>query len=243
MNTILRHRAGTSLTYNLLETLGQAIVMGEFDASGFPTESELCHTYGASRTVAREAVKMLTAKGLLSSRPRQGTRVEPIAHWNLLDPDVSRWITHRPFSHLIYRDLTEVRLAIEPVAARLAARRATPSDIKTIRQALNVMREEGDHHDRALLADIDFHVAILKASGNPFVINLKEVIHTSLTISISLTKRVSGHAASIPAHEAVIAAIEAGDEDAAEAAMRAIILEALELIVALEPGLEASASV
>lgn len=243
MNLILRPRAGTSLTYHLLETLGQSIVMGEFDTQGFPTESELCLTFGASRTVAREAVKMLTAKGLLSSRPRQGTRVEPIVSWNLLDPDVSRWMTHRPFSNRIYRDLTEVRLAIEPVAARLAATRATPADIKAMRQALSVMRDEASHHDLALLADIDFHVAILKASDNPFVVKLKALVHTALTISIGMTNRVSGHSACVPAHEAVVLAIEARDPDAAEAAMRGIIVDALALVETLEPGLEGGSAV
>ncbi|MBW8882899.1 MAG: FadR family transcriptional regulator, partial [Asticcacaulis sp.] len=185
----MRHIHGVSLTYSLLETIGQAIVVGEFEESGFPTEAELCVMYGASRTVAREAVKMLSAKGLLSSRPRQGTRVEPVANWNLLDPDVTRWMTERPYSNKIYRDLTEVRMAIEPMAAALAARRATKADIKAIRAGLNGMRDEADHHDLALQADIEFHVAILKASGNPFLIQLRELVHTALTISIGLTNR------------------------------------------------------
>ncbi len=226
----MRHTPGISLTYSLLETLGQAIVIGEFEESGFPTEAELCTQYQASRTVAREAVKMLAAKGLLSSRPRQGTRVEAVSNWNLLDPDISRWMMERPFSNKIYRDLTEVRLAIEPTAAHLAAIRATRADIKAIRAGLNGMRDEADHHDLALLADIDFHVAILKASGNPFLIQLKELIHTALTISIGLTNRIAGHTASIADHEAVLIAIENGQAEAAEAAMRHILAESLMVI-------------
>ncbi|EGF93617.1 galactonate operon transcriptional repressor [Asticcacaulis biprosthecium C19] len=221
---------GVSLTYGLLETLGQSIVVGEFEASGFPTEAELCIRFGASRTVAREAVKMLTAKGLLSSRPRQGTRVEAVSNWNLLDPDVTRWMTERPYTNKIYRELTEVRLAIEPVAAALAAKRATKADLKAMRAAFNAMRDEASHHDLALLADIDFHVAILKASGNPFIIQLKELIHTALTISIGLTNRIAGHTASLPAHEAVLIAIENGQHDVAEKAMRAIIAESIDMI-------------
>jgi len=182
----MRHMQGISLTYGLLETLGQSIVIGEFEATGFPTEAELCIRYGASRTVAREAVKMLSAKGLLSSRPRQGTRVEAVSNWNLLDPDVTRWMMERPYSNKIYRELTEVRLAIEPIAAHLAAKRASKVDVKAMRTAFNAMRDEAQHHDLALIADIDFHVAILKASGNPFIIQLKELIHTALTISIGL---------------------------------------------------------
>ncbi|WP_040309118.1 FadR/GntR family transcriptional regulator [Asticcacaulis biprosthecium] len=226
----MRHMQGVSLTYGLLETLGQSIVVGEFEASGFPTEAELCIRFGASRTVAREAVKMLTAKGLLSSRPRQGTRVEAVSNWNLLDPDVTRWMTERPYTNKIYRELTEVRLAIEPVAAALAAKRATKADLKAMRAAFNAMRDEASHHDLALLADIDFHVAILKASGNPFIIQLKELIHTALTISIGLTNRIAGHTASLPAHEAVLIAIENGQHDVAEKAMRAIIAESIDMI-------------
>jgi len=231
----MRHVPGVSLTYTLLETLGQAIVVGEFEAGGFPTEADLCMRYDASRTVAREAVKMLTAKGLVSSRPRQGTKVEPVSNWNLLDPDVTRWMTERPYSHKIYRDLSEVRLAIEPIAASLAARRATKADIKAMRAGLNGMRDDADHHDLALLADIDFHVAILKASGNPFIIQLKELIHTALTISIGLTNRIAGHTASIPSHEAVLVAIENGQPEEAEKAMRAIIAESLALVETVQP--------
>lgn len=230
----MRRTHGMSLTFGLLETLGQSIVAGEFDNSPFPTEAELAVKYSASRTVAREAVKMLAAKGLLTSRPRQGTRVEPVAHWNLLDPDVTRWMMERPFSSKVYRDYTEVRLAIEPIAASLAAKRASQADLRTIRSALQTMEDQAPHHDLALLADIDFHVAILKASGNPFLIQLKELIHTALTISIGLTNRIAGHTADIGDHAAVLMAIERGDSEAAENAMRHLISEALEFIDSME---------
>jgi len=224
---------GVSLTYGLLETLGQAIVAGDYDARAFPTEGEVAVRYGASRTVAREAVKMLAAKGLLTSRPRQGTRVQPVANWNLLDPDVTRWMTERPFSSGIYRDYTEVRLAIEPVAARLAARRAAPEDLAAIGTALQTMADEAGDHARALLADIDFHVAILKAAGNPFLLQMRELIQTALTISIGLTNRISGHTANIEDHAEVLRAIENGDAEGAEGAMKRILIESLELIEAM----------
>ena len=85
-----------NLTRRVVEALGQAIVTGTWDAAGaFPIEAELCARFGVSRSVVREAVKMLTAKGLLSARPRRGTVVEPEPHWNLLDPDVLRWLLER----------------------------------------------------------------------------------------------------------------------------------------------------
>jgi len=232
----MRTQHGVSLTYGLLETLGQSIVSGYYDGRGFPTEAELCAAFGASRTVAREAVKMLTAKGLVSARPRQGTRVEPVAHWNLLDPDVTRWLMERPFSNTIYREFTEVRLAIEPVAASLAAQRAERKDIRAIRDGLNGMRDHAGDHEQALAADIEFHVAILRASGNPFFWQLRELINTALRISIGITNRISGHTASIPAHETVLIAIENADADGAMQAMRAILLESLALIETYDPA-------
>jgi len=231
----MRTPHGVSLTYGLLENLGQSIVSGAYDDKGFPTEAELCTQFTASRTVAREAVKMLTAKGLLSARPRQGTKVEPVSRWNLLDPDVTRWLMERPFSNTIYREFTEVRLAIEPVAAALAAARADRKAIQAIRDGLNGMRDHASEHEQALLADIEFHVAILRASGNPFFWQLRELINTALRISISITNKVAGHTASIPAHEAVLLAIEAGDAEGAQQAMQAILRESLDLIGTYQP--------
>ncbi|MEI9905008.1 MAG: GntR family transcriptional regulator [Asticcacaulis sp.] len=134
---MLRHGQGVSLTYNLLETLGQAIVIGNYEKAGFPTEAELCIRHGASRTVAREAVKMLTAKGLLSSRPRQGTRVEDVANWNLARPG-------RPAlddrAALFQQDLPRPDRGPPGHRGRppppLAARRATKADIRAIRHRI-----------------------------------------------------------------------------------------------------------
>jgi DNA-binding FadR family transcriptional regulator len=114
---VIRTQPGLSLTYGLVESLGQAIVTGEYVEVGFPTEGELSKQFGASRTVTREAVKMLTAKGLLSARPRHGTVVEPENEWNLLDPDVLRWMLERKFSLRLLAEFTEMRLGIEPAAA------------------------------------------------------------------------------------------------------------------------------
>src|SRR3954468_10298071 len=83
---------GRNLTYGLLDVLGRAIVIGNYEKRGFPTEAELATQHGVSRSVTREAVKMLTAKGLLSARPKQGTTVQPSSAWNLFDTDVLRWL-------------------------------------------------------------------------------------------------------------------------------------------------------
>jgi DNA-binding FadR family transcriptional regulator len=221
---------GVSLAYGLLTTLGQSIVTGEFERTGFPTEAELCVRYKASRTVLREAVKMLSAKGLLSSRQRQGTRVEPVENWNLLDPDVLKWLMQRPFSTTIYLEFMQMRLAIEPAASALAAQVQDRPAIVAIRDGLNGMIMHAADPEKGLLADIDFHVAILKASGNPFFWRLKPLINNALRMSIELTNKISGHGASIADHEAIASAIERGDAAAAEAASKRIIVEAIGFI-------------
>ena len=93
-----RDALGRNLTYGLLDSLGRKIVTGIYDRQPFPTEAQLTDEYAVSRSVTREAVKMLTAKGLLSARPRQGTIVLPRASWNLFDADVLDWLLERKFS-------------------------------------------------------------------------------------------------------------------------------------------------
>ena len=225
----MRSEFGVSLAYGLLRTLGQSIVTGEFEKTGFPTEAELCQKFGASRTVMREAVKMLSAKGLLSSRQRQGTRVEPVENWNLLDPDVLRWLMERPYSNKIFKEFTEMRLAIEPTAAALAAQVQNRLAIAEIREGLEAMGAAKDP-DASLQADIDFHVAILKASGNPFFWRLKPMITNALNLSIQLTNKIAGHTADLAQHEAILIAIEKGDATAAEKASEAILRESLTFI-------------
>jgi DNA-binding FadR family transcriptional regulator len=221
---------GLSLTHGLLETVGQDIVSGAYQNGGFPTEGELSKQFGASRTVTREAVKMLTAKGLLSARPRHGTVVEPESEWNLLDPDVLRWLLERKFSLRLLAEFTEMRLGIEPPAAALAARNADEAGLAAIRKALARMKAAAEGEDDPLSSDIAFHVAILDATKNPFYRNLHELVNTALRISIRFTNRIKGRTASIPSHEDVAEAIMARDADAAQAAMQVIILDVLELI-------------
>lgn len=232
----MRTQPGLSLTYGLVESLGQAIVTGEYAEVGFPTEGELSKKFGASRTVTREAVKMLTAKGLLSARPRHGTVVEPEANWNLLDPDVLRWLLERKFSLKLLSDFTEMRLGIEPAAAALAARNADEAGLDAIRKGLARMKAAADGEDDPLASDIAFHISILNATKNPFYSELHELVNTALRISIRFTNRIKGRTASIPSHEDVANAIIARDAVAAQSAMQAIIVDVLELIRAASAG-------
>jgi len=223
---------GQNLTSGILENLGVAIVTGKFTKNNpFPVEAELCNRYGASRSILREAVKMLTAKGLLRARPRQGTRVLPEAQWNLLDPDVLRWLLERKFSPSLLIEFTQIRLAVEPEAAALAARVAGPAEKAAIQSAIQRMLAAERGEDEPLDSDIAFHVAVLNASGNRFYAQLSELIESALRFSIKLTNRYKGvRLASVADHKKVADAVIAGEPVRAAAAMRNLIQEALDLI-------------
>jgi DNA-binding FadR family transcriptional regulator len=234
MNKMDSVGAGRNLTYALLDAVGKAIVVGGYDDSPFPTEADLARQYAVSRSVTREAVKMLTAKGLLVARPRKGTSVQPPSAWNLFDPDVLRWMLERKFSLDLLRQFNELRIAIEPMAAALAAKAAGAAGIAAIEAGYQrmVAAEEGD--DDPLEADIAFHIAILEASANPFYAQFRDVVMTALRTSIRFTNRFKGRTASLPQHRAVLTAIEAHDPDAAAAAMGALIEDVMSLIAAAE---------
>jgi DNA-binding FadR family transcriptional regulator len=221
--------AGRNLTFGMLDALGQAIVTGAYDGRRFPTEAELADEHRVSRSVTREAVKMLTAKGLLTARPRKGTTVQPPSSWNLFDADVLRWLLEREFSLELLRQFSELRIAIEPEAAALAARKADPEAIAAIEAGYARMEAAESGADDALESDIAFHIAILEACGNPFYRQFRDVVETALRTSIRFTNRFKGRTASLPAHFAVLAAIRAKDAEGARAAMAAIIGEVMVL--------------
>jgi DNA-binding FadR family transcriptional regulator len=221
-----------NLTSSIVQDLGVAVVTGKYsDQNPFPVEADLCLQYGASRSVLREAVKMLTAKGLLSARPRQGTRVQPEETWNLLDPDVLRWLLERkPWLQLLI-EFTEIRLAVEPGAAALAAVVAGPVEKAALQHALArmVAAERGD--DDPLESDIAFHVAVLMASGNRFFAQLRELTSTALRFSIRISNRRKGvRLASVEDHRKIADAILAGKPQVAANATRMLIQEVLDLI-------------
>lgn len=221
-----------NLTRRLVDTLGIAIVTGTYGPDRpFPTEAQLCIELQASRSVLREAVKMLTAKGLLSARPRRGTIVEPEAQWNLLDPDVLRWTLERKFSPELLAEFTQMRLAIEPRAAMLAAHQATPASLQAIERALERMRAAENGRDDPLESDIAFHVAVLSASGNRLYAQLRDLVATALRFSIPLTNRAKGVAlANLADHRRVYTAIVAGDGVRAFRAMETLLSEVMQLI-------------
>jgi DNA-binding FadR family transcriptional regulator len=226
----IRLQFGRNLTWSLLDHLGKAIVTGEYESKPFPTEGELAKQHGISRSVTREAVKMLAAKGLVGARPRLGTVVQPKENWNLFDPDVLNWLLERKFSIELLRHFSQLRSAIEPAAAELAARHATPDALATIRDGHLLMVEAERGNGDPLEADIAFHIAILAASGNPFFAQFRDVVATALRTSIKFTNRIKGRTADVREHEAVLLAIEARAPDAARQAMSRIIADVTALM-------------
>jgi DNA-binding FadR family transcriptional regulator len=226
----MRELLGRNLTYGMLDALGRAIVIGTYDSQTFPTEAELAKQHQVSRSVTREAVKMLTAKGLLSARPRQGTVVQPNSSWNLFDTDVLRWMLERKFSVHLLQQFSQLRVAIEPEAAGLAAMFATEAQLQEINAGLARMEAAESGFDNTLDADIAFHVAILRGSNNPFFVQLRDVVTTALRTSIQFTNRIKGRSASVADHAAVRDAIVRRQPDAARVAMKKIIADVLDLI-------------
>lgn len=177
-----------NLTQQVAHTLGKAIICREYgDHNPVPSEAVLCKQLNVSRSAAREAVKSLAAKGLLSSRARQGIRILPESEWNLFDADVLRWIRDSNPSLELLREFSELRIAVEPEAARLAAERQNKAKIELIEQALARMKKAESGLDDPLESEIAFHLSILHASENRFFMQLGRIIDTTLRVSIRFT--------------------------------------------------------
>ncbi len=221
---------GRRLHGAIAHKLGTAILSGEY-APGDTLSGEIAFSEAldVSRSAYREAVQVLTAKGLVESRPKAGTRVLPRNRWNLLDPDVLAWAFAGEPDIAFIRSLFELRAIVEPAAAALAAERRERSDIKTMKDALAAMRRHTLATEAGRAADREFHDAILHATRNDALI----VLSASIGAAVSWTTQFKQRARAlprnpIPDHVRVLDAIVAGDATGANAAMRALVDLALE---------------
>jgi DNA-binding FadR family transcriptional regulator len=221
-------RKVTSIHADCVAAIAGWITGGRFlPGTTLPIEPALCVELGVSRTVVREAVKTLVAKGLLTTGPRVGTRVQPKSSWNLYDPDVIDWRFAAGVDEALLQDVIDLRLTFEPAGCELAARRATPDDRERIEEAFAAMAEAVQGRGRYFSADIAFHTALLSAAHNQFFSALTPLLTAILSVSMRLSVRNrNGAEASLPLHRAVADAVQAHDGLGARDAMRALILGA-----------------
>jgi DNA-binding FadR family transcriptional regulator len=222
----------SNLSFRVTRDLGRAIVRGDFGASiPFPTEADLCRDFGVSRTAVREAVKMLAAKGLVSSKPRQGIRVLPEESWNIFDPDLLQWSLDSRLTRPLLKEFFQMRMAIEPEAAALGAGLRNAKHLRQIAGALERMKAAPANSEASRTADIEFHVAILYATENRFYIRMRDFVRTALDVSIRFTSPPSHDIAdAIAAHASVFQAISAGNSGRARSLMQKLISDAYDLL-------------
>ncbi|WP_201644137.1 FadR/GntR family transcriptional regulator [Paraburkholderia metrosideri] len=204
--------------------LATAILRGDYaPESILPREAELMETFGVSRTVLREALRTLTSKGLIESRPRVGTRVRPKPAWNLLDVDVLDWYSRVAEPMTFALKLQEMREMIEPYAASLAASSYTDHTFRALESAHAAM-VAARNVDEWVRADLLFHLSVLTACSNELLIPLGTLIERTLEAQLRLNaKRAEVFNASLAEHTAVFDAIRVRDASAARAAMAGLL--------------------
>ena len=219
----------STVTEDITNTLGCEILGGLFPPGAtLLGEEEICARFGASRSAAREAVKILAAKGLLQTRPRRGSRIRPIKDWNFFDPSVLAWLRESAKPRHFITELLEMRLSFECEAAALAAGRGVDKEISAIRDAFEAMKAASHGGGDPISSDAAFHEAILAATGNRFFLPLSALIRTALQFTVPTTNGLFGHAVGdLDAHGRVLAAIEGGDSTSARTAMRDMLTEVL----------------
>ncbi|UAK26129.1 FadR/GntR family transcriptional regulator [Sphingomonas nostoxanthinifaciens] len=215
---------------SIARELGTAILSGRYPpGTVFSGEIAFAERLNVSRSVYREAVRMLVAKGLVESRPKAGTMVTDRGRWNLLDPEVLAWSFEQEPSPEFVRDLFELRFIIEPAAAALAARRRTEPQLAEMTEALETMARHSLKHPEGQQADQRFHRAVLRATGNAPLASLSSGIEAAVSWTTIYKQRK--HALprdAVPDHRRLLAAIGDADPEAARAAMTALIALALE---------------
>ncbi|RKR92348.1 DNA-binding FadR family transcriptional regulator [Micromonospora pisi] len=210
-----------------VEILARRILAGEIPEGATLHLAALQQELDVSLTVLREALKVLTAKGMVDARQKRGTFVRPRSDWNLLDGDVIRWQFADGADPRLLDALQEVRLIIEPAAARLAATRASTTDLANLDGALTEMSAAEGDPVAAVGADLNFHRALLAATHNELLERMEVVMETGLAERDRLVHGVEQHDDPVPSHRAVVDAIRAGDATGAEEAMRGLLDKAV----------------
>lgn len=229
---------GRGLHGQVLDTLGPAITAGDFPPGSVLRTDELAQRHEVSRSVMREAVRVLESMHLVESRRRVGVRVRPMAEWNVYDPQVIRWRLAGKDRPRQLRSLTVLRSAVEPVAAGLAAKHATPEQCAELTEcALGmVAHSRGQKLEGYLVHDVAFHRVVLTASGNEMFARLGEVVAEVLTGRTEHRVMFEDpDPAAVTLHVQVAEAIREGDAVRAERLTREITEGALQELDILAP--------
>ena len=225
--SLLDPERGRSSHDQIAAILGTELLQGRYaPGSTMPAEAELGARFQVSRTVLREVMKTLAAKGFVVSKTRVGTRVREAVFWNYFDADVLAWRLRLGLDDAFLQTLTEIRRALEPTAAALAARRRRPEDLARLRECVRQIGRVDHSRQSFAAADLDFHLALGSASGNPLIRSIASVIETALVASFTYSSPADDphdHAVSVAGHSAVVDAIATGDEAAAARNLLAVI--------------------
>jgi GntR family transcriptional regulator, galactonate operon transcriptional repressor len=222
---------GRGLHGELVRRIGRDIVTGRLQPGDLITASNEPDVSTASRTVIREVVKVLTAKRLVESRQRVGTRVRPREDWNLLDPDVIAWQLESGERLRCFGEVTELRLLVEPAAAQMAAERATDAEVERMASAYRRMVAAQTTLDPFLAADVDFHQTILKACQNETVEQLAWILRAIFRLSFSFSTRVRDTTVrTLALHENVLVSVQERDPTASADAMRTLITQTSKMV-------------
>ncbi|MFN4211164.1 MAG: FadR/GntR family transcriptional regulator [Devosia sp.] len=229
-----------NLHSRVLWQLGTAIVRGDYpEGSILPSDTELLARFAVSRTVLREALKTLAAKGMIEARARIGTRVLPRQRWNLFDADVLAWHFEIGPDVALLRSLSEIRIGVEVESAALAAVRRSEEQAAAL-EACAIRMGEATTPQQFARTDLEFHRTVAEASGNPFMASISALVELALTAAFTISSPVeddTAMVATVKAHGRIAEAIRAGDAEEARAAMKAVISEGFARAEGrLEPG-------
>ncbi|WP_149180314.1 FadR/GntR family transcriptional regulator [Streptomyces sp. TRM49041] len=217
---------GRGLHGQLVQQLGQMIVSGDLGADRPLVPEEIGQRFEVSRTVVRESLRVLEAKGLVSARPNVGTRVRPVSDWNLLDPDIIEWRAFGPQRDDQRRELAELRWTIEPLAARLAAGHGRQDVQQRIGDMVEIMGHALAQGDAITFsrADTEFHSLLIQLAGNRMLEHLSGIVSAALQVSGAPAISCDHPGDSCLAHHSrIVEALATGDGQAAEAAMRQLL--------------------
>ena len=217
---------GRGLHGQLVQQLGQMIVSGDLGADRPLVPEEIGQRFEVSRTVVRESLRVLEAKGLVSARPNVGTRVRPVSDWNLLDPDIIEWRAFGPQRDDQRRELLELRWTIEPLAARLAAGHGREDIQQRLADMAEIMAHAATQGDTLTFgrADVEFHTLLLQVAGNRMLEHLSGIVSSALHVSGGAgTGCERPGDAAVGLHHRIVEALAEGDGATAEAAMRQLL--------------------